>query len=237
MANRGRCLRKQPALFKKLAMKKILLILFVTLSLQSSAQFPIAAIIQAGIKKVIVAVDLKIQKLQNKTIWLQNAQKTIENKMSKLKLTEIQDWVNKQKELYQNYFDELKKIKTAITYYHRVKDIIDDQGAMVKEYKAAWALFRSDRNFTPEEIRFMAGVYEGMLNEAVRNLEPLFLVVNAFATQMSDAKRMEIIDQAAAQLEATFLDLKAFNNQNKARSLQRAYEMGEIEYTRRLYGL
>ncbi len=218
-------------------MKKLFLIIFISCSINANAQFPIAEIIKAAVKKVIVAVDLKIQKLQNKTIWLQNAQKTLENNMSKLKLTEISDWVNKQKELYREYFDELKKVKNAIAYYHRVKDLIEDQAAMVKEYKAAWAVFRTDKNFTGDELNFMSGVYDGMLNESIKNLDQLFLVINSFTTQMSDAKRMEIINTAADKIEETFLDLKSFNNQNKAMSLQRSYERGEIEYSRKLYGL
>ena len=228
---------KRPVLFKTVVMKKILLITFLAISINSQAQFPIAEIIRAGIKKIIVAVDLKIQKLQNKTLWLQNAQKELENKMSKLKLTEIKDWVNKQKELYKDYFEELKKVKNAITYYHRVKDLIEDQAAMVKEYKAAWAVFRNDKNFTTEELNFMSGVYDGMLKESLKNLDQFFLVINSFTTQMSDAKRMEIINKAADKIEETFLDLKSFNNQNKAMSLQRSYEKGEIEYSRKLYGL
>jgi hypothetical protein len=218
-------------------MKKLFIIIFLSISISSNAQFPIAEIIKAAVKKVIVAVDLKIQKLQNKTIWLQNAQKVVENQMSKLKLTEISDWVNKQKELYRKYFEELKKVKDAIAYYHRVKDLIEDQAAMIKEYKAAWAVFRQDKNFTADELTFMSGVYDGMLNESIKNLDQLLLVINSFTTQMSDAKRMEIINTAADKIEETFLDLKSFNNQNKAMSLQRSYERGEIEYSRRLYGL
>ena len=72
----------------------------------------ILEIIKAGVKKVIKAVDLKIQRLQNKTIWLQNAQKTLENTLSKLKLDEISDWTKRQKTLYKDYFDELAKVKS-----------------------------------------------------------------------------------------------------------------------------
>ena len=218
-------------------MKKIFIAIALLITVQTNAQFAIAEIIRAGIKKVIVAVDLKIQKLQNKTIWLQNAQKVIENQLSKLKLTEITDWTNKQKELYQDYFDELRKVKQAIAYYHKVKDLISDQAAMVKEYKDAWAVFRQDKNFNAEELRFMEVVYTGMLNESLKNLDQFMLVINSFTTQMTDAKRLAIIDDAAAKIEETFFDLKAFNNQNKAMSLQRSYEKGEIEYSRKLYGL
>ncbi len=73
------------------------------------AQTPAAIleIIKAGVVKVIKAVDLKIQRLQNETIWLQNVQKVVENTFSKLKLNEIAEWSEKQRELYANYFDEL----------------------------------------------------------------------------------------------------------------------------------
>ncbi|OSZ77192.1 conjugal transfer protein TraI [Chitinophagaceae bacterium IBVUCB2] len=218
-------------------MKKILVVIALLVSVNSRAQFPIAEIIKAGIKKVIVAIDLKIQKLQNKTIWLQNAQKTLENTMSKLKLTEISEWVEKQRKLYDEYFQELWKVKAALAYYHRVKDIIEDQVAMVAEYKSAWATFRQDKNFNADELNYMADIYTGMMNESLKSLDQLFIVVNAFATQMSDAKRMEIINTAANSIEQNFLDLKEFNNQNKLISIQRAAAKGEIEYVKKLYGL
>lgn len=218
-------------------MKTILVVIALLVAVNSRAQFPIAEIIKAGIKKVIVAIDLKIQKLQNKTIWLQNAQKTLENTMSKLKLTEISEWVEKQRKLYDEYFQELWKVKAALAYYHRVKDIIEDQVAMVAEYKSAWATFRQDKNFNADELNYMADIYTGMMNESLKSLDQLFIVVNAFATQMSDAKRMEIINTAANSIEQNFLDLKEFNNQNKLISIQRAAAKGEIEYVKKLYGL
>ena len=204
---------------------------------ETKAQIPIAEIIKAAVTKVIKAVDLKIQRLQNKTIWLQNAQKTLENKMSQLKLDEIKDWVEKQRKLYDDYFQELWKVKAALAYYQRVKDIIQRQIQMVNEYKAAWALFRQDKNFTTEELDFMYNIYTGMLDESLKNIDQLFLVANAFATQMSDAKRLEIINAVSDNMEHQFMDLKELNNQNKMISLQRASEKGEIEYVKRLYGL
>ena len=218
-------------------MKKIIVVLALLISVNSNAQIPILEIIKAGIKKVIVAVDLKIQRLQNKTIWLQNAQKTLENAMSKTKLTEISSWVEKQRKLYDDYFQELWKIKSALTYYHRVKDIIENQVAMVNEYKSAWAVFRQDKNFTAEELEYMFTVYTGMMDESLKSLDQLFLVVNAFATQMSDAKRLEIINAAASTIEQGFMDLKDFNNQHKTISIQRSVEKGDIDYVKKLYGL
>lgn len=222
---------------KILALAGLVLCCMILPIQRTEAQIPVLEVIKQGIKKVIKAVDLKIQRLQNKTIWLQNTQKTLENQMSKLKLDEISDWVEKQRKLYADYFDELWKVKAILAYYHRVKDIIERQVQMVNEYRAAWALFRQDRNFTADELEYMYNIYTGMFDESLKSIDQLFIVVNAFATQMSDAKRLEIINTVSDNLEQQFMDLKDFNTQNKMISLQRASEKGEIEYVKKLYGL
>jgi len=223
---------------KKLLAVVLLALCFMVSPVQNAnAQIPIMEIIKQAITKVIVAVDLKIQRLQNKTIWLQNAQKVLENKMSELKLTEISDWVEKQRAQYANYFDELWRIKAALAYYQRIKDIIEKQLQLVNEYKGAWALFKQDKNFTADELDYILEVYSGIMDESVKNLDQLSLVINAFVTQMSDAKRMEIINEVDHNLDENLNDIREFNNQNKMISLQRASEKGDIETVRKLYGL
>jgi hypothetical protein len=203
----------------------------------SKTHAQITEIIKEGITKVIKAVDLQIQRLQTETIWLQNAQKTIENTMSKLKLDEITDWVEQQKELYAEYFDELWRVKTIITYYYKLKEIINKQKLLVSEYQNAYSLFNQDKNFTPEEIACMQKVYAGILRESMNNVDQIFMVINSFATQMSDAKRIEIISQIANDIENNFSDLRQFNNQNIIVSLQRAKQQNDVNVVRKLYGL
>jgi len=197
----------------------------------------ILAVIQAGVKRVIKAVDLKIQREQNKIIWLQNAQKTIENTLSKLKLDEITGWAERQRTLYAGYFDEMWKVKTAISYYGRVRDIMQMQIDMVNEYQRAWNLFRQDDHFNPDELDFMQEVYSGMLDQSVKNLNQIELVIQAFSTQMSDAKRLETINAAEKQMEANLSDLRRFNRENTLLSFQRAREKGDLDLVKQLYGI
>ncbi len=224
-------------------MKKLLIVMAVMVfaalepSQQAIAQDPITEIIKAGVIKVIKAVDLKIQRLQNKTIWLQNAQKVVENTMSEMKLNEITDWVEKQRTLYKDYYDELWKVKNVISYYHRIKEITSMQVQLVAEYKRAWGLFKQDKNFRGDELEYMGKVYNGILDESVKNLDQIFLVINSFSTQMSDAKRLEIINNAYDQVETNYTDLKAFNHQNVLMSLQRAKSKNDILVVKALYGL
>ena len=217
----------------------VLCISFTVLPVQQANATPIAIleIIKAGIKKVIKAVDLKIQRLQNKTIWLQNAQKTLENTLSKLKLDEISGWTEKQKEQYREYYEELAKVKAIISYYQRIRDITQKQVRLVNEYQHAWQLIQQDEHFTSDEIEYMSEVYSGILEESLNNIDHITLIVQSFTTTMSDAKRLEIINNAADQVDANYDDLMRFNQQNVLLSLSRAKTSIEVQTVKKLYGL
>ena len=216
----------------------ILVICIVSFTKSSDAQgIDIISIIQAGVTKVIKAVDLKIQRLQTQTIWLQNAQKEIENVMTKLKLDEISDWVQKQKDLYQEYYNELWQVKQVISDYDKVKNIIALQSKIISEYNSAYALFKQDKNFSAAEISWMYKVYSGIINESVKNVEQAMLVVNAFVTQMSDGERIKILNNANTGMQKNYDDLRQFNAQNIQLSLQRASENNDVGTVKALYGL
>lgn len=215
----------------------LLLFLSAGFSQRAQAQDPITEVIRAGVTKVIVAVDLKIQRLQNETIWLQNAQKVLENKLSELRLTEIANWTERQRQLYAEYYEELWKVKAAISYYGQVRDIMRQQAALVEEYRRAYALFRQDSNFSPEELDYMQRVYTGILGESVKDLDQVLLVISSFATQMSDGERLALIHRAAESIGRHYSDLREFNEQGIRLSLQRARERNDLQRVERLYGL
>ncbi|WP_235524154.1 conjugal transfer protein TraI [Pedobacter sp. Hv1] len=210
-------------------------VLLTALPTGANAQFAIAEVIKAGVKKVIKAIDLKVQRLQNETIWLQNAQKVIENQLSKFKLDEISDWTNRQRNLYAGYYDELVRVKSAISTYKRVKDLATTQAEILQEYKWAISLFKRDKHFSVDEILHMEEVYRGILETSVKNLDQVFMVVSSFKTQMDDAKRLELIGEAASRMDQNFSDLKQFNDQNITLSIQRAKTAIEIKTLKELY--
>ena len=216
-----------------------LCISFTVFPVQQANATPIAIleIIKAAVKKVIKAVDLKIQRLQNKTIWLQNAQKTLENTLSKLKLDKISDWTEKQKEQYRKYYEELAQVKAMISSYQRIRDITKKQLRLVDEYNRSWALIRQDSRFTAKEVMYMEKVYSGILDESLKNIDQINLIIKSFTTKMSDAKRLELINNAADQVDANYSDLVQFNTQNTLLSLQRAKTETEVQAVKKLYGL
>jgi hypothetical protein len=201
------------------------------------AQFIIGEVIKLTITKVIKAIDLEVQRLQNQTIWLQNAQKALENQLHKLKLNQISGWTQKQKDLYSQYYQELWQIKSAIAYYSRLSDLTSKQVELVNSYNRAWALLKADKHFTAEELAYMTKVYDGILQASIKDLDQILAVVNPSKTQMKDEKRLELINATADHMDTNYNDLQKFNNQNFLLSIQRAQDENEVLTLRRYYGI
>ena len=225
-------------------MKKYMVILpissmtvFVSLPKGADAQVIVGSVISSTVGRIIRAIDLEVQRMQNQTIWLQNAQKALENQLSHLKLSEISDWSQKQKDLFGQYYTELWNIKTAIAYYSRITELTQKQVALVNAYHKAWNLLKNDKHFTADEFTYMGKVYSGILQASVNDLDQIMAVIHANKTQMPDAKRLEIINKAADHMDSNYSDMEQFNTQNEMLSLQRAQDENEVLTLKQYYGI
>ncbi|MFP9097772.1 conjugal transfer protein TraI [Flavobacterium sp. RHBU_24] len=198
---------------------------------------PILGLIKEAVKKVIKAMDLKIQKLQNKTIKLQNAQKQIENTLSKLKLEEISDWAKKQKDLYSQYYNELKEVKSVVSQYQRIRDITAKQAKLLSGYQRTWNLLRQGSHFTDDELDHMQQVYQGILEESMATMEHIFTIIESYAMSMNDAERLQLINAAADRVDANYDDLQKFNRENIILYIQRQKAQNEVNHSKNLYGI
>ena len=189
------------------------------------------------IKDAIMAVDLGIQQVQTQTVFLQDAQKAVENTMQQLHLNDITNWVQQQKDLYAEYYQELVEVKNAISSYERVRDIIDKQEKLVEEYKTSYALIQRDPHFSSQEVSYIYSVYSGILDQSVKNLQQLTLVVTSFLSEMSDGDRMKLIDGVGNSVDKNYSDLHSFTQGNISISLERARNETDAEEIKALYGI
>ena len=203
----------------------------------ASAQLVVGEVIKLTVTKVIKALDLKAQRMQNQTLWLQSAQKALENELSRVRLSEISGWSGQQQTLFRGYYDELWKIKAAISYYQRVRDITVRQAGLVSAYQQAWSGLRQDAHFSAAELAQMSKVYSGILSVSAGNLEQVILIVTGGRTQMTDAQRLELINKAADRLDRNCNDLKQFTAENARLSLMRSKDAADLSTTRQLYGI
>lgn len=200
-------------------------------------QVPLVGLVTSAIKKVITAIDISVQKLQNETIALQNAQQDLENNLSLGRLNDISGWLNKEKHLYQGYYMELAQVRQVVSDYSEIRQIVNCQKQLLSEYRHATALFHGDIHFSAEELSYMDDIYGGIMQESLRNLNEALLMVSSFSTQMDDAERMQGIHRASAGMQRNLDHLRQFNRQNSALSLTRAKDEQDRLTLKRLYGL
>jgi hypothetical protein len=201
------------------------------------AQIPIVSLITSAVKKVITALDLKVQQLQNQTIALQNAEASLENNLHLNSLNDISGWLNKERQLSSDYYQELAKVKTIISDYNEVKKIVSQQRQLLMEYHQASTLFHKDSHFSAAEMNAMENIYSGILQESARNLDEVMLAVNSFKTQMTDAERMSLVHHASSGMQTNLDHLRQYNNQNVTLSLERAKDDHDRQTVRQLYGI
>lgn len=201
-------------------MKKKILVLLVCLyaGLGTRAEaVPIAVVlevIKAGVKKAIQAIDLKVQRLQNETIWLQHAQKVLENKLSETRLGEISDWGERQRTQYETVFGELRRVKGVLASYRRVREVAELQEQLLGEYRAAWGKLSVSPLFTPSEKQAMAQGYLSLLEESLLNLGHLKAAMTPLRYEMSDAERLRVLHSVERRMGENLATLRSWNGRN-----------------------
>jgi hypothetical protein len=197
----------------------------------------IIEIINTAVKKVIVAADLQVERMQTETIGLQNTEKAAENDMQQSELTGIVGWVQQQRDLFAGYYQELQEVKNIIATYEEVKGMIDKQGKIITGYQQAYAVLRQDKHFSADELSHLYAVLSGIASQSVANLSRLTMVVTSLLTSMDDAGRLKMIDETGNDIDRNYRDLAQFSQQNFLLSMQRAKDGNDIAVTRALYGI
>ena len=137
--------------------------------------------------------------------------------------------------LHQTFLDGLLQVSPVVQKYERIKDIINYQLRIVKEYKSAFSQFKSDKNFTPDEIDYMGNVYSHLFNESVSNLGDLITIVTAGKLRMSDDERLRAIDHIWNEVQDQYAFLRDFNSSTAMLSQARQKEQEDVDISRKLY--
>lgn len=198
---------------------------------------PILIIIKEGIKKVIRAMDLVMQRFQKQFLRIQVATEELKNQMSKLKLEEINHWVNEKKEIFDKYYAELWTIKAKIDQIQSIKNAIASQAQLITRFTQIFTNFKNDEYFSEEEIALINEVYMGMLNENVDVIASINLLITDSRLQMQDGERLQLIEESLDKIERVSADFNDFTGYITSISLGRAKENGELDLMKSYYGI
>ena len=198
-------------------MKKIiLLVLLCAMSFQSRAQ-----------AEEIQQLILNLEKLTQFRKILQNmydAFKLLSNGYNAVK-----DISEGNFNLHKTFLDGLADVSPAVKKYRRIADIIDYQLRIVNDSKKVLQQFKSDKQFTAEELNYLTGVYDNLIRQTLQHVEELLLVVTAGKLRMSDDERLQVIDRIFLSVESQYSFVREFSNSTKLLSLQRKSEQLQVD--------
>lgn len=138
-------------------------------------------------------------------------------------------------ELHQVFLDGLFAVNPSVAKYKRIPDIIRYQSLLMKEYRRAFNRFKNDPNLTPEEVSYLEKVYSYLVNQSLKNLEELAMIITANKLRMSDDERIQSIDRIYFDIENKLSFLRYFNNSTQILVVQRAKESSEVGALKKLY--
>ena len=138
-------------------------------------------------------------------------------------------------DLHKAFLDGMLLVSPAVRAYPRVGEIIAGQVLLLKEYHAAWNDFRRGGHFSPDELAYMLGVYNNLVNASLKNLGNLAMVLSDSQMRMNDAERLAAIDRIFVDSRSQLDFLDSFNDHNYRLAFQRSLADRDRQTLKTLY--
>lgn len=137
--------------------------------------------------------------------------------------------------LHEIFLDGLYLVNPAVKNYKRIPLIVNYQVFLTNEYKRAYNKFKSDHNITASEINYLQSVYSYLINQSLRNIEELTMIITASKLRMSDDERLRAIDRIYYDMGGKVSFLVYFNNSTQLLLMQRSKHESEVKSVQKLY--
>lgn len=136
--------------------------------------------------------------------------------------------------IHKQFLDGLLEVSPAVKKYRKVPLIIEYQVKLVKEYKTAFSQFKQAGVFKPEELNTLSKTYSNLIDQSLKNLDELSMIITAGSLRMSDDERISAIDRICKEMEDKILFLRHFNKETSLTVILRQKEKVEIENLKNL---
>lgn len=136
---------------------------------------------------------------------------------------------------HQVFLNGLYAVNPTVKNYARVADIVTYQQLLVRRYKKAYTQFSNNEHLTASEIKYIEKVYSSLIDESLRNLDELLMVVTASKLRMSDEERLKSIDRIYYDIEDKVIFLTDFNNSTQLLLMQRQAAKSDVNNLGKLY--
>lgn len=139
--------------------------------------------------------------------------------------------------LHRDFFSSLKKVNPKISKYVKVADIIAYQFRIISNTKQTLQAIRETKQFTTEELDYCKRVFDNLLDECVKTIDGLLMVITSGELEMKDDERLKRIDSIYNDMQDKYSFCSTFSDEMGLLSVQRMGEQMEINRSKILNGL
>lgn len=139
--------------------------------------------------------------------------------------------------LHQDFFSSLKNVNPAISKYAKVADIIAYQVRIIKQTKQTIQGIRETKQFTTEELDYCKRIFDNLLEECVKTIDGLLMVITSGELEMKDDERLKRIDKIYTDMQDKYSFCSSFSDEMGLLSVQRLSEQAEINHSKIINGL
>ncbi len=140
-------------------------------------------------------------------------------------------------DLHRTFLEALKLVNPKIRKYAKIADIIDYQVRIIKATNESLQKIRSANQFTPTELDYCKQVLDNLLNECVKGIEELLIVISSSILEMKDDERIKRIDNIHIDMQDKYAFCASFCNEMAVLSAQRLADQVEVNHSNIINGL
>ncbi len=139
--------------------------------------------------------------------------------------------------LHEEFFTSLKKVNPKISRYVKVADIIAYQVRIIKQTKQTIQGITETKQFTTDELDYCKKVFDNLLDECIKNIEELLMVITPDVLEMKDDERLKRVDKIYFDMLDRYSFCSSFSEEMGLLSVQRLGEQIEINRSKIINGL
>jgi len=131
-------------------------------------------------------------------------------------------------DLHSDYFTSLTAVNPSIKKYSKVLAIFSMQVSMVIQARAAIRKFKTNKQFTDEEIRYIRMVAANILTDIIAVQDKLAQVLKSHTLQLKDDERIKVINQLFIDTQEQQTCLGSFTQDVFVLAAQRSSEENNL---------
>lgn len=139
--------------------------------------------------------------------------------------------------LHLGFINSLGTVNPKVKSYARVADIIAYQLRIVKNINTTIRNLKESNKFANVELDYCKTVFERLLEESLKDIDELFLIITSDELQMKDDERIKRIDQLYLEMQDKYGFCQSFSDECSVLAMRRLNEQAEIQTSKKLNGI